>query len=353
MAAGQFRLGQHRPGEPMRKIKAENVFPEFVPVSAAEPEAGYAPASGVRTRRPALEALRVFEAAARHASFTKAAAELCVSQAAVSQRILALEADLDVQLFRRLTRKIELTSDGERLARGVREGLARIAGAVSDLDQRSDVGPLAVSMLPSFASRWLVRRLPRFQYAHPNIEVLVMADEHPVDLLSDGAADVAIRFGLGHYPGLATSPLAPDGVGPVCTPLLVARYGVIETIDDMLDMPLLHDSSADRDASGTGWKSWLAHVGAPSDDPRLMIGPRFSQAHLAIEGALLGHGVTLARTSLAGDDLAAGRLVRVLPQIAPSRFKYFLVCRPEAARQGKVIKFREWMKAEMKATKHP
>src|SRR5689334_21836695 len=130
-----------------------------------------------------LNALRAFEAAARHASFTKAAEELHVTQAAVSHRIQALEAEPRVSLFRRLTRRLELTPDGERVAHGVREGLERISCAVSDLSRRSVTGPLAVSMLPSFAARWLVRRLPRFQYAHPEIEVLVMADEHPVDLL--------------------------------------------------------------------------------------------------------------------------------------------------------------------------
>ncbi|HKF73510.1 MAG TPA: transcriptional regulator GcvA [Stellaceae bacterium] len=301
-----------------------------------------------RVRPPALEALRVFEAAARHASFTKAAAELHVTQGAVSQRVQGLEAELGVNLFRRLIRKLELTADGERLAQGVREGLARIACAVSELDQRSESGPLAVSMLPSFASCWLVRRLPRFQYAHPDIEVLVMADEQPVDLHAEDGAEVAIRFGLGGYPGLSTTPLAPDSVGPVCTPLLLSRYGVIETVDELLDMPLLHDSTADGDGSGTGWKSWLAQVGVRGDDPRLGAGSRFTQAHLALEAALLGQGVAMARTSLASDSLAAGRLVRVLPQIAPSAYRYFFVCRPEAAWRAKVARFRDWLRVEMK-----
>ena len=302
-----------------------------------------------RLHMPPLDALRVFEAAARHASFTRAAAELCVTQAAVSHRIHALEASLGVALFRRLTRKIELTADGERLAQGVRDGLARISRAVSDLDRRSDTGTLAVSTLPSFAARWLVRRLPRFRHAHPEIKVLVMADEAPVDLLASGGAEVAVRFGLGRHPNLSTTPLASDSVGPVCAPLLFARYGKIDTVDALLDMPLLHDYVADRDNSGTGWKSWLAHVGASSDDPRLAVGPSFTQAHLAIEAALLGHGVALARTSLVADDLAAGRLVRVLPQTAPSAFQYFLVCRQEAARIGKIVHFRDWLVSQMKA----
>ena len=328
----------------MPKHPSSDAFRQSVPKTAEM----CAHVSKLRARLPALETLRVFETAARHASFTKAAGELHVTQGAVSQRVQGLEAELGVALFRRLTRKLELTADGERLAQGVREGLARIACAVRGLDQRAETGPLAVTMLPSFASCWLVRRLPRFQYAHPNIEVLVMADEEPVDLLAEGGTEAAIRFGLGHYPGLSATPLAPDSIGPVCTPLLLSRQGVIETVDELLDMPLLHDSTADRDESGTGWKTWLAQVGARGDDPRVAAGPRFTQAHLALEAALLGQGVAMARTSLAHDSLAAGRLVRVLPQTAPSAYRYFFVCRPDAAQQRKISCFRQWLIGEMK-----
>ena len=165
-------------------------------------------APGSRTRPPSLDALRVFEAAARHASFTRAAEELHVTQAAVSHRIRALETELGVTLFRRLTRRLELTADGDWLAQGVREGLERIVRAVSDLDRRSDAGPLTVSMLPSFASRWLIPRLPRFHRAHPEIEVRVLADGDSVDLIADIGTDLAIRFGRGDYPGLSVTPKA-------------------------------------------------------------------------------------------------------------------------------------------------
>jgi LysR family glycine cleavage system transcriptional activator len=308
-----------------------------------------APVPARRQRLPALDALRFFEAASRHASFTKAAQELCVTQAAVSHRVQALEAELRVRLFRRLTRRLELTVDGERLAEGVRDGLDRIARAVGDLDQRAEVGPLNVSMLPSFASRWLIPRLPRFQSAHPEIAVRVMAEDHSVDLWANNGADLAIRFGRGRYPGLATTPLMPDSIVPVCSPELLARHGPVATVDALLGMPLLHDSVAERDDSGTDWKSWLAHVGAASDDARLAIGPRFSHAHFAIEAALLGQGVAVARTSLAGDDLASGRLVRPLPQAAPTAFRYFLVCRPDVAQRRKIACFRDWLIAETRS----
>jgi len=311
----------------------------------ASPEAGRL---GKRARLPALDALRVFESAARHLSFTRAAEELHVTQAAVSHRINALETELGLALFRRLNRRLELTEDGEGLVVGVREGLMRMVRAVAELDRRSESRPLAISVLPSFASRWLVPRLPRFHHAHPEIEVRVLADEHPVKLLDGHGAEVAVRFGLGNYPGLAVTPIIADSVGPVCSPLLLARYGFIDTVDALLDMPLLYDSVAERDDSGSGWATWLAHMGAPADVACLANGPRMSQAHLAIEAALLGHGVALARTSLVGDDLAAGRLVRVLPQTAPTVFRYFFVSRPEVSERRRIAGFRDWLVAEMK-----
>src|SRR5258708_20945865 len=264
-----------------------------------------ASAPGSRTRLPWLDAFGVLEVAARHLSFTKAAEELHVTQAAVSHRIQALEAEFGVTLFRRLTRRLELTADGERLAQGVREGLERIVRAVSDLDRRSDAGPLTVSMLPSFASRCLIPRLPRFPAAHPEIEVRVLADGDSVDMIADVGTDLAIRFGRGQYPGLAVTLLIPDSVVPVCSPRLLEQHGPVDTVDALLNMPLLFDSAAGHDDNGTGWTSWLAHVGVAAEGRRIEIGPRFSQAHLAIEAAILGQGVSLARMSLASDDLAS------------------------------------------------
>ncbi len=303
----------------------------------------------IRARVPLLDGLRVFEAAARHASFTRAAAELCVTPAAVSRRVQALERDLGVVLFRRLTRRLELTEAGLRLAAGVREGLERIACAVQDLGDEPHTGPLTVTMLPSFASRWLIPRLPRFHRRHPEIEVRVLAEDRQADLWSDGGPELAIRFGRGRYPGLAVTPLMPDSVIPVCSPYLFSRHGWIDGVDALLAMPLLHDSATEHDDSGSDWKSWLAHIGAPADDPRLASGPRFSQAHLAIEAALLGQGVALARTSLLGADVAAGRLVAPLARSAPTAYRYFLVCRPEVAARSKTARFCDWLTAEAAA----
>ncbi|MBV8651753.1 MAG: hypothetical protein JO255_09825, partial [Alphaproteobacteria bacterium] len=183
-----------------------------------------------------------------------------------------------------------------------------------------------------------------FQSAHPEIEVRLSAEDHSVDLWAANGADLAIRFGRGHYPGLTTTPLMPDSIVPVCSPGLLVRRRPVDSVDALLDLPLL--PAAERDDSGTGWKSWLAHVGVPGDDPRLSGGLHFSHAHLAIEAALLGQGVALARTSLAGDDLLSGRLVRPLPPAAPTAYRYFLVCRPDVAQQRKIACFCAWLIAE-------
>src|SRR5215469_7454612 len=229
--------------------------------------------TGNCSRMPPLDSLRAFEAAARRLSFTQAAEELYVTQGAVSQRVKALENDLKVQLFRRLTRRLELTAEGERLALGVREGLERIVNAIADIDSQAKGRALTVSVLPSFAARWLMPRLPRFHELHPEIDVQVVADGRPLDLDLSGL-DSAIRFGHGKYPGLQTVYLMPDSVVPVCSPKLLAGRAPIRTVADLMALPLLHDTPTESDHSKSDWASWLAHVGAPP--VRLDSGLRFN-----------------------------------------------------------------------------
>jgi LysR family transcriptional regulator, glycine cleavage system transcriptional activator len=300
-----------------------------------------APARG---RLPALDSLRAFEAAARRLSFTQAAGELYVTQGAVSQRIKALEKDLEVQLFRRLTRRLELTPEGERLALGVREGLERIVNAIADVDSNAKGRALTVSVLPSFAARWLMPRLPRFHELHPEIDVQVVADGRPLDLDLTGL-DTAIRFGHGKYPGLQTMHLMPDSIVPVCSPKLLADRTPIRTIADLMSLPLLHDTPTESDHSKSDWASWLAHVGAPP--MQVQSGLRFNQADMVIEAAVLGLGVALARTSLLADDLTNGRLVYAYPQAAPTAFNYYFICRRRICGRPCVVRFREWLVAEV------
>lgn len=294
-------------------------------------------------RLPSLDSLRAFESAARHLSFTKAGEELHVTQSALSHRINALEDELGVKLFRRLTRKLELTPAGETLAAGVRRGLAEISRSVASIDRKTGIEPLAVSALPSFATRWLVPRLPRFRNICPDIEVRISADPALVNLKA-GEADLAVRFGPGVYPGLHVVKLMGDSVFPVCGPRLLAERGAIDGPAQLADWPLLHDMPTEHDGSGSGWSHWLRHVGA--GDLSGEEGLRFNEALLALEAAANGLGVALVRRSLIGDDLASGRLVRLLPHEAPTSFSYFFVCLPEAIDRPAVGAFCKWLIAE-------
>ncbi|HTZ79838.1 MAG TPA: transcriptional regulator GcvA [Stellaceae bacterium] len=306
------------------------------------PAAVSAKASSLR-RQPPLDSLRAFEAAARRLSFTEAAEELHVTQGAVSQRIKSLEHDLHVPLFRRLTRSLELTPWGERLFRGIRPGLDRIANALAEFDVQSETGALTVSVLPSFARLWLMPRLPRFRALHPEIDVQVLADGQAVDLNLSGP-DVAIRFGHGKYPGLAATYLMPDSVQPVASPNLLARHPVIETVEDLIALPLIYDTPTESDHSKSDWRSWLTHLGAGAI--ALPPGLGFNQADLAIDAALLGLGVALARTSLIAEELASGRLLPAYPYAAPTAYAYYLLCRPWSAGRPRIARFRDWLLGE-------
>ena len=298
-------------------------------------------------RLPSLDTLRVFAVAARHLSFTKAASELHLTQSAISHRVRALEDELGVALFNRLTRALELTRAGRSLAQRVDRAVNDIARAVADLDDAADERRLAVTMLPSVASRWLVPRLRRFHARNPHIELQVIADPSLLDLRS-AAIDVAIRFGRGAYPGYAATMLMPDSVLPVCSPRLMANHGPVTSVEELLALPLLHDSATEGDGSGSDWRSWLNHLG--HDELDWNNGQRFSDAGLLIEAAVLGLGVALARASLVSDLLADGTLICPLPLTAPTAFSYHLLALPEAAAMPKIVRFREWLQAEAAAT---
>ena len=286
---------------------------------------------------PSLDDLHCFAVAARHLSFQRAAAELHVTPSAVSHRMKALEQRLDVRLFVRLTRRLELTPEGAALALAVEDGVARIRHGVEALRAPAADGPLTVGAPTSFATRWLLPRLPRFAALHPGIPVTLAAEDRLAELGRDGI-DVAVRFGPGRYPGLDAAKLADDALFPVCSPALLAGAPVREPAD-LLSRPLLHDVVAARDGSGCGWADWLAGTGLAVPEA----GPRFSQAHLALQAACDGQGVALARASLVVDDLAAGRLVRPLARSVPPRFAYFLVCRPGQAGHPRIRAFRDWL----------
>src|SRR5215468_11137775 len=295
-------------------------------------------------RLPSLDTHRVFSIAARHMSFIKAADELHLTQSAISHRVRALEEELGVPLFDRLPRRLELTRAGQALAQGVDQAVADITRTIANLDLDDDGRRLSVTMLPSVASRWLVPRLPRFHALHPDIELRLIADPRLIDLRA-ARIDVAIRFGRGTYPGYAVTKLMPDRVFPVCSPRLLAQRGPVTTVEALLDLPLLHDSATERDGSGSDWRSWLNHVGwhdAACDE-----GQRFSDAGLLIDAAILGLGVALARASLVSDHVANKTLICPLGLAAPTAFAYYLLGLPETTALQKIVRFRDWLRAEV------
>ena len=294
-------------------------------------------------RLPQLNALRAFEAAARQLSFTKAAAELSVTQAAISHQVKALEEELGVKLFRRLNRALALTDAGQAYLPPTRAAFETIAHATAKLRTREAGGPLKVSMLPSFGARWLMPRLWRFRERHPEIDVLVSVSNAPVDFARDDM-DMAIRYGYGRYPDLHATLLMREQIYPVCSPRLLATGPGIRTPDDLRHYTLLHDYAAGI-VDEHAWPYWLKQWGVAGFDWER--GPAFSDSAMLVLAAVEGHGVALGRESLCADDVAAGRLVRLFPELPfETRTAYYVVSPPANAEQPKVRRFRDWLLEE-------
>ncbi len=292
---------------------------------------------------PPLSALRAFEAAARLMSFSKAADELNVTPAAISHQIHALEQDLGVRLFNRLNRSVELTASARVLLPGLSESFAGIQASVRRLRAHNDTGTLTVTASPSFAAKWLVVRLNRFQERWPDIDVRISATDNVVDL-STGDFDIAIRYGGGRYPGLEVEPLLKNEVFPACSPRLLEHGPPLHTPDDLRRHALIHDQAVDRDPLAPSWPMWLKAAGVTGFSGTS--GITFSASYLALDAAIAGHGVVLATSTIAAADLAAGRLVRLFSLALPDLFAYYIVTAPGALERAKVKAFRNWLRQE-------
>jgi LysR family glycine cleavage system transcriptional activator len=291
---------------------------------------------------PPLNSLRVFEAAARHLSFTKAADELHVTPGAVSQQIKALEDFLQTPVFRREKRALLLTDEAQASLPILREGFDKLAEAAKILAARADSRRLSVSVAPSFASKWLVPRLDQFQEAHPDIDVWVSADMNIVDFAVEDV-DLAIRYGGGRYPGLTVAHLMAEKIVPVCAPQLLTGEPPIKSPEDLVHHTLLHDSSRDNDASCPTWPMWLKAAGVSHKHGDR--GLKFNQSSLVIEAAVAGKGVALAKAALALADLEAGRLVIPFDLTTPTEFAYYIVYPPAKSSSPAVKAFVAWAKA--------
>jgi len=289
---------------------------------------------------PPLAALRALEAAARHGSFTRAAAELNVTQSAISHQIRHLEELWGLELFARNGRPLTLTKSGAALAPVARDFFARLSATLESLRVEDARGALKISTFESFALAWLVPRLGEFYARHPEIAVWISTKDHMVDFAVEDV-DLAIRLGHGVYPGLHASLLLREYVFPVCSVRLLERLGMPASPAALADFPLLlrQDESA-----SPHWDAWLAAAGVP--DLSLDQAPRFPNSNMALQAAIAGQGVALVRSAHVDSGLSATGLVRLFDVHCPADSAYYLVCPEGAQARPRITAFRDWIQAE-------
>lgn len=295
-----------------------------------------------------LNALRAFEASARHESFSAAAAELHVTPAAVGQLVRTLEDALGTQLFHRGTSgraRLAPTEAARRALADIRAGLDRLRIGVERLKEGSPSGVLTVTVSPAFAAKWLLPRIERFQSAFPQTDVRLDVSIQILDFVTRGI-DIGVRYGTGTWPGLAVEKLMDEEIFPVCSPALL-RHHRLRKPPDLAGVKLIHDLSVDARSGFATWSAWLDKAGADVETKR---GLRINNSAAVLQAAIDGHGVALARSPMARDDLAAGRLVRLFPDIEfASALAYYVVNRPESATLPRLVAFRDWLFREASA----
>lgn len=286
---------------------------------------------------PSLNGLRAFEAAARHLSFTRAAAELNVTQTAISHLIRRLEQQLGTKLFIRRNRALMLTREGQEYLPSIRSAFDDLRQATARLRRPTHEGLLTLSTTASLATKWLVSRVAAFQDAHPGIEVRITTSAHLVDFRRE-EVDVAVRYGHGIWPGLRADWLMAEHLFPVCSPELLAAKPLRDPAD-LANHTLLHTNVSRED-----WQLWLTAAGLPMAIAKQR-GLMFDQHFMAIQAAMQGLGVALGRTHLVEDDIAAGRLVMPFATALPEDAGYYVVVPNATADVPKIVLFRDWLLA--------
>jgi LysR family glycine cleavage system transcriptional activator len=284
-------------------------------------------------RLPPLNSLRVFESAARHLSFTRAADELFVTQAAVSHQIKALEEFLGLQLFRRRNRSLLLTEEGQSYFLELKDIFSSLQEATHRVLERSEKGALTISLPPSFAIQWLVPRLTDFNQQQPDIDVRIKAvDKDEGSLIED--VDVAIYYGKGNWSGLRADKLYQEFLIPLCSPLLL-NSKPLDTLNDLVSHTLLHDTSRRE------WKQFVRENGL--NNVNVNHGPIFSHSAMVLQAAVHGQGVALGNNVLAQPEIEAGRLVAPFDKVLMTENAFYVVCHEKQADVGRIATFRNWM----------
>ena len=289
---------------------------------------------------PPLTALRAFEAAGRHLSFTKAADELHVTQAAISHQVKSLEKYLGLKLFRRLNRTLLLTDAGQLYLPPLTDAFEGITRATHRLRQHLGRARLTVSVLPSFAAGWLVPRLGRFRQRCPDVDLRIDPTNSLTDFRRDDV-ELGILYGRGNYPGLRTDRLMREEFFPVCSPRLLEGPAPLRDPADLTHHTLLHDDMT------VDWRTWLLAAGVEGVDAER--GITVTDSSMLLRAAIAGQGVALARSVLAADEIASGRLVRPFDVEVPTEYAYYLAYPEKSADQSNVAAFREWILEEARA----
>ena len=284
---------------------------------------------------PPLNGLRAFEAAARHMSFTDAAEELSVTQAAISHQVRGLEQRLGLKLFVRRNRSLLLSESGQAYLPAVRAAFDQLNEATEKLLQKDRGGHLTVTTTSSFAMKWLVPRLGGFQRSNPEIDVRLHTDTHLVDFAREDV-DIGIRYGRGQWPSLTAEWLVNEDVMPVCAPSLIKGPNALRRPADLKRFTLLHIGNFPDN-----WQIWLTAAGVKGVDATR--GTFFDFALVAYQAAIDGLGVALGRQPLIEPDLKAGRLVVPFDFKMSTDFSYYVVYPPEAIRRRKIKAFRDWV----------
>lgn len=291
-------------------------------------------------RLPPTASLRALESAARHLSYTRAAEELFVTQSAISHQIKHAEDIWKVKLFDRRGRTLVLTEAGRILAPVVREFLEKLDRALAEVHKQRDQCAIKISMVTSFAVKWLVPRLGRLKASHRSLEVWISTTEDMVDLIHSDV-DVAIRLGLGNWPDLYCRLLFREYVFPVCSPRFLERVQPPEKPEDLLRYPLLYRHSADICPR---WRDWFRDAGV--EVKSLPKGTRFPDTGMAVQAAIDDQGIALARSAHVADDLAEGRLIKLFDVFSPSSVAYYIVCQKGRENEAPIAAFIDWILGE-------
>lgn len=297
----------------------------------------------MQRRLPPLTSLRAFEAAGRHLSFTKAAEELTVTQAAISHQVKALEEHLDAALFLRLPRQLELTKAGKILLPVVRDAFNRIDESVAKLNKDVASSALTVKLAPSFAAKWLSPRLDDFRRKNPHIDLSLTHSNEPADFKRQ-QIDIAITYGKGDWRGVVSERILNIDFFPVCSPQFMHGEHPLTDGNNLQHYTLLHDTDH------AAWSDWLALAGIDNVDPQR--GTVVDDTNVLMQAAIDGQGIALGSTHFVADRLASGRLVRPFDTTLHSDYDYYVVCPKKHLKRSEVAVFKAWLVEQSNGDAH-